>query len=414
MDRGVVSALALVLAWSTAFVLLVHGTSSLRYHAFWRADLEAWTKYISVRGQAAKTWVKTSTPVGRGGRPRSVQAVPSANGSQPAMWSFTYAATCHRPDDPIRVIQSLHTTLSDDTVFQSQHADVAVHMRCDVKNDTALNATIKSLHSDLGRLGIKVYDAPPCDCGVVCCETMDYVSSLRIGEATGSRFVVILEEDTWGTRDFITKLNRSVASVQSLVDGVPRLNNSTGPQLWMLKLFVSDYWSGWGFDPRHLMELGACGAIGALLGWSSAMCAISLAPARRRRWASLMATLVATLSTMLSYIVGRQNLGFDLLNRGSGVMEHEFEAGSLGLVLPREAAASAGASLKLYAQAEPQVPVDLLLGEWRRKVGVRQYIVLPCLVQHNGVRTSLSWKQDSSKNIDYNLRHTKVASRFEG
>ena len=43
-----------------------------------------------------------------------------------------------------------------------------------------------------------------------------------------------------------------------------------GSDRWVLKLFVTDYWDGWGLEPRHVAELGLGAGLGAGLGWASA------------------------------------------------------------------------------------------------------------------------------------------------
>ena len=98
-----------------------------------------------------------------------------------------------------------------------------------------------------------------------------------------------------------------------------------------------------------------------------------------------------------------------------GVIEHDFAMGTQGLLFPRAMTASLISYLQSLNQADFHKPTDDLLWEWRRESNVRQFVVLPCLLQHNGVLTSLSWKQEDHRqsSLESRLIDVKFCPHFD-
>jgi hypothetical protein len=315
-SRTLLRVIILLLSWIVIHSLVVTSTSSLRYHALWRPDANGWTARRNAHAQLARTWLSSD------------DAVPRSRKERVPLFAFVYMATCYRLGDPAgrHVIQSLHTTLASSW----QPVDAMVHMRCE-------NATIiEPLRLELEKKGIAFFHVSQ-ECGQNCtgdecvlpefqisakrCETMDYVAGLKLGHATFAPYVMIVEEDTWGAHDFIRKLNETVAFIREHGTAT-----NSSKDAWVLRLFVTDFYSGFSQDMNTVVEVGAFAIVGAALGCISARLIIgplSSIHGRAHVGRHVLIALLCCILTVLTVLsVGRQNLRLDVLNRRGDLMDH--------------------------------------------------------------------------------------------
>lgn len=166
-------------------------------------------------------------------------------------------------------------------------------------------------------------------------QRLDYALALLVCLQTEARHCLVLEDDSLLSPHTVVQLQR---------DYLPTLQSSFG----LLRLFRTDHFSGWEWEPRTAWELLACCAVGALLS-----------PRRYRAMGGLLG-LVAPL------LVGKQYL--PLLGtgwysaHGPRAAQDAGSVSSLAHVYPRHVAQFLVQELCRFPPAA-RLPVDLYIGD---------------------------------------------------
>lgn len=94
-------------------------------------------------------------------------------------------------------------------------------------------------------------------------ETLDYADVLEACSVSRARYTIIIEEDAFPTPDFRRKVMEAIRSAEFQEEfqndfqegtggggggGGLDLDGSRGRGQWWIKLFVTDFWSGWASD----------------------------------------------------------------------------------------------------------------------------------------------------------------------
>ena len=93
-------------------------------------------------------------------------------------------------------------------------------------------------------------------------ETLDYADVLEACSVSRARYTIIIEEDAFPTPDFFRKVTAAIRSAEFQEEfqggtgggggggggGGLDLDGSRGRGQWWIKLFVTDFWSGWASD----------------------------------------------------------------------------------------------------------------------------------------------------------------------
>ena len=295
-------------------------------------------------------------------------------------------------------------------------------------------------------------------------ELYDYVALLEKCVATGARFVVVVEEDTWATPHFMHKLQAAIATARDMA------KDGGHPGSWMLKLFVTNYWQGWSlYQPRHIGQLVATSlffgastllpglllfSIGLKWWYGSSKWTLPLlpqqwqgkgsnnkctplvqqltqatAPARHSFPGGSMGCFLWLwfLSGLFALMAGRTNLGWFgssfYRRQGSGVFLGIQTAGTLGVVFPHSIAVEAVAFLKGVGEEtaaslsgyDQGYEVDIALGKFRDRHNVTSLVMSPTLLQHTGLKTTSAHKTSLRTEFTeaFMYRHMKRAAVFD-
>lgn len=97
------------------------------------------------------------------------------------------------------------------------------------------------------------------------------LSNTSLPSLTSADIIVVIEEDVWSTPEFLLKLDNAI-------------QNLKGEEWSCLKLFVTDYWSGWENDYKDFITLGFWGVLGAVGGEGSI---VGLMWVKGKKWGRL-------------------------------------------------------------------------------------------------------------------------------
>jgi hypothetical protein len=267
--------------------------------------------------------------------------------------------------------------------------------------------------------------------------------------------IVVLQNDTWATSNIGLKLMEAVIEVRTLEkkkeeeeardDSEDR--KKMEEERWILKLFVTTNYAGWAKKNRHRAELLGFIVVGFIVGY------LTMPVSNRREeekdddenemqrgetknerkmkflMMRLLVTLIAAFSTFATvFVVGRPNLGLDSLTH-SGVFEHDFSTSALGMVYPPKVAAALSKHLEekvrrfnnndkkgeeghtTTKRRRKIKALDFEVDHWRLSKSIKQYIVVPCLLEHTRVVSSLRVFGNEEDEVE-RFKDMAMASRF--
>eukprot|EP00924_Labyrinthula_sp_SR-Ha-C_P003897 snap_masked-scaffold_3-processed-gene-7.27-mRNA-1 protein AED:1.00 eAED:1.00 QI:0/0/0/0/1/1/2/0/376 len=199
-----------------------------------------------------------------------------------------------------------------------------------------------------------------------------YLFKSALKKCLGSPYTLILEDDAFITNHYLEKLGKIFKFIEQ--------------EDFFLKLFVTDFWSGWSNTPQDIFSL----VIFPL--FFSTVTFYSLLYCKNRKFESLVIAVIEyILILVVLLLVGKQNTIFSEKNIFDFklVPVPYFGASTVGTVI------SASANEKLFLHLDSissqkicSTPIDLLVDEFTRKTSVSTYYVLPNLVEHTGVVSS--------------------------
>eukprot|EP00040_Diaphanoeca_grandis_P012304 m.62462 g.62462 ORF g.62462 m.62462 type:complete len:445 (-) comp23159_c0_seq1:99-1433(-) len=222
-------------------------------------------------------------------------------------------------------------------------------------------------------------------------------------ERSTAAHIVVLEEDSWGTKNFLPKLRDTIRRVKRKVQHDPSLR-----PYFSVKLFVTAYWDGWGQETvLELVGLGfvAAGAVvAAVRVWMNRL--------PQPKFLLVLFAWCWGVACFVLFACGRQGLGLGISRKG--IHAHDIGASTVGVVYPRE---SVEQILKLLPHPPYNaLPVDVAISRVQHDVDKDQYVVVPCLVEHTGMNSSSAIKRAArfSMTPQNMWKLTKHASRFDG
>ena len=112
------------------------------------------------------------------------------------------------------------------------------------------------------------------------------------------------------------------------------------------------------------------------------------------------------------YVVSKQALGLSDVSR-KGIYRHDMGASTLGLAYPREKAADV---VKWLSSRRSKEPVDVRLMKFVKEKGEKQFVVVPCLLEHTGMFSSSARKRKFKSTLNEEIfyrDHMKLASHFD-
>ncbi|GMH89982.1 hypothetical protein TrVE_jg7059 [Triparma verrucosa] len=255
-------------------------------------------------------------------------------------------------------------------------------------------------------------------------ENEDYVRALQGCQKEGKDYCIVVEEDVWATSDFWNKLSSAVTEL------------NTNSRSWScLKLFVTDYWSGWEKEVKDYVVLGLGGGVAAVLGegviWAGVVWGLRGRWGRWMDWKKmLLRVYLIGIGVGSMVVLGKQGMAMTSISR-TGVYQHDMGASSLGIVYPLEVLDDLIPFLKdgmrrkmedksYGKKAQKNIPIDLLLQEFHNTPeaakGRKQYIVVPSLLEHTGEFSSSSYKvrgRGGMTEQEYYQKYMKLAARFD-
>lgn len=134
-------------------------------------------------------------------------------------------------------------------------------------------------------------------------------------------------------------------------------------------------------------------------------------PPRWKTWALRMYFVSLGIVTM--YVLSKQALGLSEVSR-KGVYRNDMGASTLGMAYPREVAAEVVEWLD--RPAGKKEPVDVRVMKFLEEKGGKQYVVVPCLLEHTGMFSSSARKQKFKSSLNeaiFYRDHMKLASHFD-
>jgi hypothetical protein len=247
-----------------------------------------------------------------------------------------------------------------------------------------------------------------------------YTQLLKLCSQSGADVTVVLEDDVWATPGFLAKL---LVVLEDLQREVPNGR-------WLIKLFATDFWSGWetSFGDISMLVLLGLG-LGALVSGLVLRChGQTLCPSRQASKGNSGARFVRCrllvlygvswgLGVGLLHSIGAQHL---LLRRNhwvNGLTRFEPSGFTQGIAFSRSVLPSLTDFLRNQTQFHSELPIDLAIGQWRdaQSPVPPQYLVLPCLVEHMGTISSYPEKRRHQERWPFKqlARFSKRAVRFE-
>lgn len=232
--------------------------------------------------------------------------------------------------------------------------------------------------------------------GNITMESYDYISAMQhCIYDTDADYLAVIQDDVWATGDFYRKLLNALRQL---------------PVNSMLKLFVTSHYDGWSLGTQWE---AVCGSL--ILG--CLFIGIVNACVKDASLTHVSLTKLAITMILLSYgvmmIVGRQNMMY--YARRTGVIPYEQNSNALANVFTRR---SGTVALDYLVQEQTKGivrPVDLDIMLWRNYYKVEQYTVLPCLVEHVGLYSSIEDKywQRSEHSLRQRYKNMKTSRLFE-
>ncbi|GMH68678.1 hypothetical protein TL16_g04986 [Triparma laevis f. inornata] len=239
------------------------------------------------------------------------------------------------------------------------------------------------------------------------------------GGVNAADIIVVIEEDVWSTPEFLLKLDNAI-------------QNLKGEEWSCLKLFVTDYWSGWENDYKDFITLGFWGVLGAGGGEGFI---VGLMWVKGKKWGGLcdwrkilLRIYLITLTITSLIILGKQGTHLTSISQ-AGVYPHPMGASSLGIAYPRGMVNDlipflrSGLNRKMSdktGKGVKNIPIDLLLQEFHNTPSAsknrKQYIIVPSLLQHTGEFSSSSYKargRGGMSEREYYQEYMKLAGGFE-
>lgn len=402
------------LAASTIFIL----TSGWKFHVLYRPDVPKLLEIRRNRRKNARAWISNHSIDEK--IDNSFLYAAANSHTKPSV-CIGFMAVNDRPGLPI--IEAVYSLLH--RIQKQSHGDIfTVVQEVFRDKDNTISSAMELENNDwkdheakqvLENAGFRVTSLGQCpednpNCSSQEQEYFHYSSALKTCLDTNADNIVIVEEDAWATSNFITKLYNAIEKV--------KIQLSNSDNLWILKVFVSSFWSGWERNFQTVFELGVFGVLGFIIGCSSSY---YIRPKFSKYQLFVLGMFVAILVPVVVYSIGRQNFPLDKLTR-RGVFPHDIGASSVGNAYSRETATK----LLLHLQStnpwhqkglDPpeEMHIDSSISAWRKESGFQQYVVIPCLVEHTGLFTIVSDKIESQadNDIEERFRYTKTASIFE-
>jgi hypothetical protein len=211
-------------------------------------------------------------------------------------------------------------------------------------------------------------------------ELTDYVTALRLCNASRASLVLVLQDDTVATRGALQLVLARAAAAQRVTKG-----------RWvLLKLFYHEFWEGWSVDstPNLVIFCVCFFAALAVTLWLI----LRLRMSRSSVEPLLLALLVASSCTFCvawgCYALGRQH-ALPVFHAGLNP-NHGSAAVALLYNNAHSAVSSLIVRLEQLAAGGAAGPVDLCVDQWAEESGQGAFISWPPLFQHVGLTSSLA------------------------
>jgi len=226
---------------------------------------------------------------------------------------------------------------------------------------------------------------------------LDYRDALQECQRQNQSWCIVVEEDTLLTRNLMSKFQKTVVLGLSPTDRIRR------ERIAMVKLFVTDYYSGFGFDRSHIRDMAWMGLVSIIL----VVLLFSILPLdprqpgtkRQARRKQLVATFVVFCGVYgACRLLGRQTL-VNLIEPQYLHLDSMGEsAGTVGIAFPQSILHELFDFInRRLEETDHRVEnIDVLLNRWTQQESLRPLRTRPSLVQHMGAFSSATHKNQGN------------------
>ncbi|EDV29243.1 Transmembrane protein 246 [Trichoplax sp. H2] len=227
-------------------------------------------------------------------------------------------------------------------------------------------------------------------------ESVDYLYILKKCIQTNARYIIILEDDALPTTDFIENLHYIIHKTLP----TDSLSRST----WaFIKLYYPEKWQGWGNPevPELIITSGQLATVFAIvwniLSWKN----IFLRGYRRIFLSWLIFIIVLCYAILFLALLGRQHLiELRKLSRSFYTLVPAPECCTPAIIYPLDKAILLADYL---ANNSLERPIDFIIDDFIKKNKLEKFLILPNLVSHIGLISSLSHKSYSPNPYNYDF-----------